>query len=104
MIILRSPIPKFAVAPPLRERAVVLGSTEQVHRLWGAVHRMSDAVRVSTNFQLVYNGYCTWHFEIGYEVALRRETNSSFLQYKRQSSKRTNGMKIINAGDAFAME
>ena len=65
---------------------------------------MSDAVRVSTNFQLVYNGYCTWHFEIGYEVALRRETNSSFLQYKRQSSKRTNGIKIINGGDALAMK
>ena len=36
LIILRSPIPKFAVAPPLRERAVVLGSTEQVHRLLGS--------------------------------------------------------------------
>ena len=65
---------------------------------------MSDAVRVSTNFQLVYDGYCVWHFEIGYEKALRRERNSSFLQYKRQSSKRTNGIKIINAGDALAME
>ena len=45
-----------------------------------------------------------WHFEIRYEVTLRRETNSSFLQYKRQSSNRTNGIKVINGDDALAKE